>query len=335
VGAAVASSAHRKSSGPTTPAEERERRRPSSSSWTKGYIETTCGLVAQVADALEHAHALGVIHRDVKPSNILVRVDGSAVLTDFGLAREEGLPSMSLTGEFAGTPYYVSPEQAMARRMRVDHRTDVYSLGVTLFELLTLRRPFEGTTTQEVLGKIVTKDPPSPRKFNPALPGDVVTIVLKAIEKDPDRRYASAAEFAADLRAFLSFKPIAAKPATPVTRALKFTRRHRTGAASAVALALGLAGAALWWWLQPGFLTVTSPTTGASVFVDDVLRGMTPSEKLALAPGPHTLRLVKEDEDLETGVEEIAVLRGTAKEVSRPLSSRKGVLSLESDPAGA
>ncbi len=246
VGAAVSSAAHGRVEFPAPPEGEERRARTPSSAWNRSYIETVCRLTAQVADALEHAHEAGILHRDVKPSNILVREDGSTVLTDFGLAREEGLPSLTRTGEFAGTPYYVSPEQAMARRMRVDHRTDVYSLGVTLYELLTLRRPFEGTTSQEVLGKIITKEPTNPKRFNPLLPRDLVTIVLKAIEKDADRRYLTAADFAADLRAFLSFRPVAARPASPATRILKFARRHRSSALAAILVSCGLVGAGAW-----------------------------------------------------------------------------------------
>ncbi len=277
-----------------------------------------------------------MIHRDVKPSNILVRQDGTAVLSDFGLAREEGLPSLTLTGDFAGTPYYVSPEQAMARRMKVDHRTDVYSLGVTLYELLALRRPFEGSASQEVLGKIITKEPPNPKRFNPLLPRDLVTIVLKAIEKDPDRRYASAAAFAADLRALLSFRPIAARPQTPVARILKFASRHRAASVAAVAATLGLSGTgAAWWFSLPGYLNVTSPTHGALVFVDGQLRGATPLERLALPPGPHLVRLTKQEEDLQSPEEELILARGFSRHLDRSLSSNLGVLLLDSDPPGA
>ncbi|MCI0586025.1 MAG: protein kinase [Planctomycetes bacterium] len=261
VGAAVSRAAHRRerpaategepvaprsAEGARSASEGARGSRAPSSAWNRTYIETVCRLAAEVADALEHAHRCGVIHRDVKPSNVLVREDGRAVLTDFGLAREEGLPSMTQTGEFAGTPYYVSPEQAMARRIPVDHRTDVFSLGVTLYELLTLRRPFDGETTQEVLARIVAKEAASPRKFNPLLPRDLVTIVQKAIEKDPDRRYATAGAFAADLRAFLSYRPIAARPAGAGTRVLKFARRHRAVSAAAGALLVGGIAAGIW-----------------------------------------------------------------------------------------
>jgi serine/threonine protein kinase len=334
VGFAVSAAAHRKEIEIPASLEEPPPTAAPSSAWNKTYIETTCRLIAQVADALEYAHRGGVIHRDVKPSNVLVREDGTPVLTDFGLAREEGLPSVTLTGEFAGTPHYVSPEQAMARRLAVDHRTDVFSLGVTLYELLTLRRPFEGKSSQEVLAKIIAKEPPNPKRWNPVLPRDLVTIVLKSIEKDPDHRYATAAAFAADLRAFLALQPIAARPASAATKTLKFVRRHRAASAGAATLVLGLAGACVWWWFQPGRLWVTSPTEDARVIVDGELRGVTPLE-VTLSPGVHRLRLEKGEDLLTLTEDEIVIRRAQRRQVERTLSSRSGVIRFESDPSGA
>ena len=112
----------------------------------------------------------------MKPGNILVRLDGRAVLTDFGLAREEGLPSMTHTGQFAGTPFYVSPEQALARLKHLDHRTDIYSLGATLYELVTLKRPFDGDSTHEILQRIISGDPTDPQKVNRHLPADLAAV---------------------------------------------------------------------------------------------------------------------------------------------------------------
>src|SRR5262249_32253057 len=148
------------------------------------------------------AHVAGVVHRDVKPSNIMVRDDGgTAVLTDFGLARIDSLPSLSRTGSVAGTPYYMAPEQATRRIKQIGPRTDVFSLGVTLYELLTGRRPFEGETSLEVLNAILHTEPVDPQRVNPDLAPDLAAIVMKAIEKDPGRRYQSAQAFAEDLRA--------------------------------------------------------------------------------------------------------------------------------------
>ncbi len=212
----------------------------STAAQNKAYIETVVKLVASIADALDYAHGQGIIHRDVKPSNILVRADGSPTLMDFGIAREQGLPSVTLTGEFAGTPYYVSPEQAMSTRMKLDHRTDVFSLGVTLYELLTLERPFPGDDPREVLGRIITKEPLDPQKLNPRLAPDLATIVLKALEKDPDRRYATAGAMAEDLRAFLEYRPIAARRASVRTRLMRFARREPAKATLLAVLLLGI-----------------------------------------------------------------------------------------------
>jgi serine/threonine protein kinase/tetratricopeptide (TPR) repeat protein len=206
--------------------------------WNKTFIESACRMVTQVADALDYAHRAGVIHRDVKPSNILVRGNGTCVLTDFGLAREEGLPSVTVTGEFAGTPHYVSPEQAMPRRRKVDDRSDIYSLGVTLYELLTLKRPFDGKTAQEVLGKIISKEPPLLRAQNSLIPRDLEKICMSALEKDPVRRYQSAGEFRDDIQRFLDFKPVKARPVGVVRRTWRLIRRNPTYAALGLVLFL-------------------------------------------------------------------------------------------------
>lgn len=195
-------------------------------------------LTARVADALEHAHAAGIIHRDVKPSNILLRDDTTPVLTDFGLAREEGLPSLTTTGDFAGTPYYVSPEQALGGRGRVDHRADIYSLGATLFEMLTLEPPFPGQSAPEVFAKVVTKDAPDPREFNPVIPPPLAFIVMKALERDPDRRYASAEALGDDLRHWLAGRPTVARSPSPLERFRKYRRSEPARAALLAAAAV-------------------------------------------------------------------------------------------------
>jgi serine/threonine protein kinase len=200
-------------------------------------IELVCSLVAAVADALDHAHQQGVIHRDVKPSNILLTREGDSKLTDFGIARVADYPAVTRTGDFSGTPHYASPEQAAPGHNPIDARTDVYSLGVTLYEILTGQRPFLGDSSREILARIASREATPPRQLNPSIPRDLETICLMAMEKSPERRYPSAAEFALDLRRFLKFQPIQARPVGRTTRVLRWTRRHP---ARATALLLGL-----------------------------------------------------------------------------------------------
>src|SRR5262249_2794565 len=136
------------------------------------------------------------VHRDLKPANLLLGPDGRLSLNDFGLARVLEQPGMTQTGEFLGTPAYMSPEQVTGGRVPADHRTAVYSLGATPYELVTLRPPFAGISRDQMLAQILQKEPAPPRKLNPKVPLDLETICLKCLEKDPDRRYATAGALA-------------------------------------------------------------------------------------------------------------------------------------------
>lgn len=201
------------------------------------YFRESAEIVAHVADALEHAHESGVIHRDIKPSNILLTGEGTPKVTDFGLAKVEDALALSRTGELAGTPYYMSPEQAMSRPSGIDKRTDIYSLGATLYEMLTLKYPFEGKTSQEVLRQILHVDPKDPHGINARVPRDLSLICLKAMEKSPGRRYQSMREFSEDLRRFLNGEVIHAKPAGLSTKVMKRVKRNPViSAAAGVAL---------------------------------------------------------------------------------------------------
>ena len=182
-------------------------------------------IAAAVADALAHAHAHGVLHRDVKPSNVLMRDDGQPVLTDFGLARDLGTDRITRTGNYAGTPVYSAPEQ-IAGRSDVDARADVWSLGATLYELLTERLPFDADSELAVLEKIRSEEPVDPLRLVPDLALDLAAIVLKALEKDPARRYQSAAELRDDLRAFLEYRPVTARRASRAVRVGRWLQRH-------------------------------------------------------------------------------------------------------------
>ncbi len=190
------------------------------------YFDTVARMIAEVADALEYAHQQGIIHRDMKPSNLLLSPAGRLSVNDFGLARMLEQPGMTMTGEFVGTPAYMSPEQITAGRTPLDHRTDIYSLGATLYELLTLHLPFTGKQRDLVLAQILHKEPKTPRKVNSKVPVDLETICLKALEKDPDRRYQSAGALAEDLRRYINRFAISARRAGPVTRVKKGVRRH-------------------------------------------------------------------------------------------------------------
>jgi serine/threonine protein kinase len=202
------------------------------------YFRRVAQLGQKAAEALEHAHQAGVVHRDIKPANLLVGVRGNLWITDFGLALFQTGAGLTMTGELLGTLRYMSPEQAWARRGQVDHRTDIYSLGVTLYELLTLRPAIEGNDRHELLYKIAHEEPREPRRLDRTIPVELETIVLKAIAKSPTDRYTTAQELADDLQRFLEDKPILAKRPSLRERAVKWTRRHRSLVASAVALML-------------------------------------------------------------------------------------------------
>jgi tetratricopeptide (TPR) repeat protein len=213
-----------------------------------GYFERAAQLIAEVADALDHAHKQGVIHRDVKPANLLLSPAGRLSLTDFGLARLREQPGLTRTGALGGTPAYMSPEQITAGYVPLDHRTDIYSLGATLYELLTLKRPFTGERRDQVLAQILQKDPPPPRKVNPRVPVDLETICLKAMDKDPDRRYQTAGQMADDLRRFVNRLTISARRAGPVERLRKWVRRRPALAAAVVVVVLALGAAGFFAW---------------------------------------------------------------------------------------
>ena len=206
----------------------------------RGYYRRVAELVARIADALQAAHDAGVIHRDVKPANVLITHDDTPKLTDFGLARVSGDSLLSVTGDFAGTWSYMSPEQVTAKRMGLDHRTDVFSLGVVLYELLTLRKPFDGDTTHQVAQRIIGLDPPLASKVRSQCPEELAIICGKAIEKLPDARYASAAEMAADLRRHLADEPIEARPPGLAARGWKLVRRNPAVSAAVSIGALAL-----------------------------------------------------------------------------------------------
>ncbi len=180
----------------------------------------------QAAEALEHAHELGIVHRDIKPGNLLIDMRGNLWITDFGLAHCQSQVGLTMTGDVMGTLRYMSPEQALGPRAAVDHRTDIYSLGVTLYELLAGEPALPGRDRQELMRQIAFAEPRPLRRLNPAIPVELETIILRAMAKDAAERYSSARELADDLGRYLRDEPIRARRPTPVQRLRKWLRRH-------------------------------------------------------------------------------------------------------------
>ena len=183
-------------------------------------------LCVKVARALEHAHRAGIVHRDLKPSNILIADDGQPHLVDFGLAkREPAETSVTIEGRVLGTPAYMAPEQARGESHSLDHRADLYSLGVVLFEMLTGERPFRGNLSS-LLRQVMEQEAPAPRTLNASVPRDLETICLKCLEKDPRNRYDSATQLEGDLQRFLDGKSIGARPVTVAARLGRWCMRN-------------------------------------------------------------------------------------------------------------
>ncbi len=182
--------------------------------------------MAQAAEALEYAHQQGIIHRDIKPANLLIDARGNLWVTDFGLAHFHDAPGLTHTGDVLGTIRYMSPEQAAGQRVVLDHRTDIYSLGATFYELLTLQPIFPGRTRQALLADVLNHEPRPPRAIDRRIPAELETITLKALSKNPADRYASAQELADDLARFLRDEPIRARRPSLVEQVRKWSRRH-------------------------------------------------------------------------------------------------------------
>jgi serine/threonine-protein kinase len=214
-------------------------------------LEEKLRIMKDVTLGLHAAHRQGLIHRDVKPANIMVAQTEEGqwkpYVMDFGIAREQAAPGLTATGMLVGTPFYLSPELATGKKESLDRRCDIYSLGVTLYELLSGSVPFKGDTPVDILLKVIEKDPPPLRKVNPRIPPDVETIVVKCMEKDPNRRYGSAKEVAEDIQRYLDGDPITARPVTITYRLRRKLTKHKWPAVSiGIASVLVIVLIALW-----------------------------------------------------------------------------------------
>lgn len=290
-------------------------------------------ITQKLAGALHYAHEEKIIHRDIKPQNILMREEKEPVLTDFGLAKDKATEEASLTlsGTALGTPAYMSPEQAKGQVRKIGPLSDVYSLGAVLYEMITGFPPFRAKNQQEMLHRVINEEVVSPRIINNLIPKDVENICLKALEKEPQKRYASALEFQNDLEHYLNNEPVKARPITTINRLFRKAKKHKgTTLTLSLSLFLLLLFSFIYYRL-PGDLNIQTVPKDAEVFVDGVLFS---NKKIQnLSPGTHQLTLKKEGyQTLETVV---VVGRGTLSGYQFTLYSLYGNLIISSNPLGA
>ncbi|GEM_PF-1768956 len=295
-------------------------------------------LLRGVAEAVGFAHAAGIVHRDLKPENVLLDAEGRPVVTDFGLARQAGsgtdetLPTLTEDGVVLGTPAYMSPEQSLGEKA-VGPTSDVFALGAMLYECITGRPPFEAPSLPALLERVAEANPIPPRAFRMGLPRDLETICLKALEKDPARRYPDASALAADLGRWIAREPVEARPPSWLRRGARLARRHpRTTASTILVTALLVVGTAV--WLVPGTLNLRIRPAGAKVTIEG--RSWTATEAalpIDLRAGAYEVLVDAPDHARQ--VLGVRVERGRVRDVTVELRHHEGALEAESDTPGS
>lgn len=248
-----------------------------------------CRGFAGIADALDALHRAGIVHRDIKPGNIMVSPEGKMILADFGLARTAASQALTQTGQALGTPLYMSPEQVIGQKEEIDGRSDIYGLGATMYEALSGKPPFKADGFHSLMRLILTERPASIGSVAPHVPRESAFIAMKAMEREKKDRYQTAAEMKQDLEAFVEGLPVTGRP---VARSRVFLRRNRKPLLAAAVLLLAIAGAGVLWMRRPAVLQL-SCFPSARVSVDGRDFGTTPA-KIELRAGEHAVLLAQD-----------------------------------------